>query len=100
MSVHPSGFVRQITGDFVCHRGILGTLHHRRQRLLNEFNTEIGGGLGTLKGQIWRIGLMGHSSTEENVVLLLSCLEKLMASEGYQAPPGEGVAAALKTLRA
>jgi alanine-glyoxylate transaminase/serine-glyoxylate transaminase/serine-pyruvate transaminase len=45
-----------------------------RQRLLNEFNIEIGGGLGALKGQLWRIGLMGHSSTEQNVLLFLYAL--------------------------
>jgi alanine-glyoxylate transaminase/serine-glyoxylate transaminase/serine-pyruvate transaminase len=70
-----------------------------RQRLLNEFGIEIGGGLGPLKGQIWRIGLMGHSSTEENVLLLLSALEKLLAEEGYSVEPGAGVAAAIQTLK-
>jgi len=70
-----------------------------RQRLLNEFGIEIGGGLGSLKGNIWRIGLMGHSSNAENVLLLLSTLEKLLADEGYKAEPGVGVVAATKTLR-
>ena len=70
-----------------------------RQRLLNEFGIEIGGGLGPLKGQIWRIGLMGHSSTEENVLLLLSVLEKLLVEEGYSAEVGAGVAAAIQALR-
>jgi alanine-glyoxylate transaminase/serine-glyoxylate transaminase/serine-pyruvate transaminase len=70
-----------------------------RQRLLNEFGIEIGGGLGPIRGQIWRIGLMGHSSTAENVLLLLSTLEKLLASEGYLVQPGAGVAAATESLR-
>ncbi|MFC2005560.1 pyridoxal-phosphate-dependent aminotransferase family protein [Chloroflexota bacterium] len=70
-----------------------------RQRLLNEFGIEIGGGLGTLKGQIWRIGLMGHSSSAENVLLILSTLEKLLADEGYRVEPGAGVIAATKVLR-
>jgi len=70
-----------------------------RQRLLNEFNIEIGGGLGPLKGQIWRIGLMGHSSTEENVLLVLSTLEKLLVAEGYSVESGAGVAAATQTLK-
>ena len=69
-----------------------------RQRLLNEFGIEIGGGLGKLKGQIWRIGLMGHSSTEENVLLVLFALEKLLAEEGYSIETGAGVTAAVKTL--
>jgi len=70
-----------------------------RQRLLNEFGIEIGGGRGELKGQIWRIGLMGHSSREENVFLILFALEKLLVDEGYKVEPGVGVAAAIKFLR-
>ena len=70
-----------------------------RQRLLNEFNIEIGGGLGPLKGKIWRIGLMGHSSTGENVLLLLSTLEKLLNAEGFRVEPGAGALAAIKSLR-
>lgn len=45
-----------------------------RMRLLKEYNIEIAGGLGELKGQVWRIGLMGHSSSHENVTLLLAAL--------------------------
>lgn len=69
-----------------------------RQGLLNEWNIEIGGGLGPLKGQIWRIGLMGYSSSAENVLLLLSALEKQLIAEGYSVQPGIGVAAAIKSL--
>jgi len=36
--------------------------------LLEEFSIEIGGGLGTLKGKTWRIGLMGSASSESNVM--------------------------------
>ncbi|HZS46696.1 MAG TPA: alanine--glyoxylate aminotransferase family protein [Blastocatellia bacterium] len=57
-----------------------------RQRLLNEFNIEIAGGLGPLKGKIWRIGLMGSGSTKNNVLLLLSALETILADQGYKAP--------------
>ena len=49
-----------------------------RKRLLDEYNIEIAGGLGELKGRIWRIGLMGYSSQPENVLLLLSALQKLL----------------------
>jgi len=70
-----------------------------RQRLLNEFGIEIGGGLGPLKGHIWRIGLMGYSSTEENVLLFLSTLEKLLVAEGYSVESGVGVIAAIQALR-
>ena len=38
-----------------------------RSRLLHEFNLEIGAGLGTLAGKVWRIGLMGQSSNEKNI---------------------------------
>ncbi|HEX77214.1 MAG TPA: alanine--glyoxylate aminotransferase family protein [Dehalococcoidia bacterium] len=70
-----------------------------RQRLLHEFGIEIGGGLGSLKGQIWRIGLMGYSSTQENVLLLLSALEKLLVAEGWSVEAGAGVTAAAQALR-
>lgn len=70
-----------------------------RQRLLDEYSIDIWGGFGKLKGQIWRIGLMGFSSTEENVLLVLFALEKLLAEEGYPVEPGAGVTAAVRTLR-
>lgn len=65
-----------------------------RSRLLKEFNVEIAGGLGDLRGQIWRIGLMGHSSRRENVSLLLSALECLLSDEGFPLPGGEALEAA------
>lgn len=49
-----------------------------RQRLLAEYGIEIGGGIGELKGKVWRIGLMGHSSRPENVALLLAALKNLL----------------------
>lgn len=70
-----------------------------RQGLLNEFGIEIAGGLGPLKGQIWRIGLMGYSSTEENVLRLLIALEKLLSREGFLVEPAAGVKAATDVLR-
>ena len=42
-----------------------------RNALLNEFNIEIGGGLGPFAGKVWRIGLMGHSAYEKNVDTLM-----------------------------
>jgi alanine-glyoxylate transaminase/serine-glyoxylate transaminase/serine-pyruvate transaminase len=51
-----------------------------RRRLLQEFNIEIAGGLGELKGKVWRIGLMGHSSRTEHVKLLLAALEEILQS--------------------
>jgi alanine-glyoxylate transaminase/serine-glyoxylate transaminase/serine-pyruvate transaminase len=49
-----------------------------RTRLLNDYNIEIGGGLGELKGKVWRIGLMGYSSRPENVLLLIAALKMLL----------------------
>ena len=48
-----------------------------RRQLINEFNIEIGGGLGDLKGKIWRIGLMGYSSRAENILTLLDAFKKI-----------------------
>lgn len=67
-----------------------------RRRLLAEAGIEIGGGLGPLKGKIWRIGLMGESSRREHVLALLAALEDALGAEGRRAcSPGASVAAAL-----
>lgn len=65
-----------------------------RSALLNEYGIEIGGGLATLKGKAWRIGLMGEAATQQNVLLVLSALESLLARSGHAAEPGAAVAAA------
>jgi alanine-glyoxylate transaminase / serine-glyoxylate transaminase / serine-pyruvate transaminase len=49
-----------------------------RKRLLEEYNIEVAGGFGELKGVVWRVGFMGYSSREENVRLLLKALEELV----------------------
>jgi alanine-glyoxylate transaminase/serine-glyoxylate transaminase/serine-pyruvate transaminase len=49
-----------------------------RQQLLDEYNIEIGAGLGDFAGKVWRIGLMGCSCTEGHVNKLLSALQKIM----------------------
>lgn len=64
-----------------------------RSRLLNEFSIEIGGGLGALRGKIWRIGLMGSGSTRNHVLLVLGALEDALVREGFH-PEGSGVSAA------
>ncbi|GAL06359.1 serine-pyruvate aminotransferase [Photobacterium aphoticum] len=46
-----------------------------RARLLNDYNLEIGAGLGALAGKAWRIGLMGYAARRENVALCLRALE-------------------------
>jgi alanine-glyoxylate transaminase / serine-glyoxylate transaminase / serine-pyruvate transaminase len=52
-----------------------------RRRLLEEYNIEIAGGLGVFRGKALRIGLLGYSSRRENVLLLLSALEKIVAKK-------------------
>ena len=49
-----------------------------RRTLLGRYNIEIAGGLGELKGQVWRVGLMGYSAREENVLLLLAALGAIL----------------------
>jgi alanine-glyoxylate transaminase/serine-glyoxylate transaminase/serine-pyruvate transaminase len=49
-----------------------------RQRLYDEFNIEIGAGLGPLRGKIWRVGLMGHGARVENVEILAKALKQLI----------------------
>lgn len=49
-----------------------------RATLLNEFNLEIGAGLGSLAGKAWRIGLMGYAARSENVALCLAALKSAL----------------------
>ena len=65
-----------------------------RKTLLNEFNLEIGAGLGPLAGKIWRIGLMGYSAQSANVMLCLSALGSVLADLGLPVKVGEAEAAA------
>jgi alanine-glyoxylate transaminase/serine-glyoxylate transaminase/serine-pyruvate transaminase len=50
-----------------------------RRRLLDEHGIEVGGGLGEYAGRAWRIGLMGESCREANVLLLLAAIRRLLA---------------------
>jgi len=65
-----------------------------RAELLRRFGIEIGGGLGPLKGTVWRIGLMGESSTEANVLTLLNAIEEIGIQRGWVSTPGAGLQAA------
>ena len=49
-----------------------------RAKLLNDHNLEIGAGLGSLAGKVWRVGLMGHSACEENVNKCLAAFKAVM----------------------
>jgi alanine-glyoxylate transaminase/serine-glyoxylate transaminase/serine-pyruvate transaminase len=50
-------------------------------RLRQEYHIEIGAGLGPLKGQVWRVGLMGYSSQRESVTLLLGALREILTKD-------------------
>jgi alanine-glyoxylate transaminase/serine-glyoxylate transaminase/serine-pyruvate transaminase len=65
-----------------------------RKTLLNEFGLEIGGGLGALAGKVWRVGLMGHTSRQRNVLLFLAALETILKAQGVPTNPGALEAAA------
>ena len=67
-----------------------------RKYLLAEHDIEIGGGLGPLAGKVWRIGLMGESSRQENVLAVLAAIEQGMAKQGKGPKPGTAVSAALE----
>jgi len=65
-----------------------------RKALLDRFGIEIGGGLGAFKGKVWRIGLMGSTSTSANVLLFLAALEQILPEQGHAFTPGSSIAAA------
>jgi alanine-glyoxylate transaminase/serine-glyoxylate transaminase/serine-pyruvate transaminase len=65
-----------------------------RRRLLTEFNVEIGAGLGGLAGKAWRIGLMGHTSQEQSVMLCLKALDTVLSELKLTANPGSAEDAA------
>lgn len=50
-----------------------------RARILNDFNLEIGAGLGDFAGKVWRIGLMGQSACDANVSLCLSAIKRVLS---------------------
>jgi len=70
-----------------------------RLQLLDEFNIEIAGGFGPVKGKIWRVGLMGYSSQNTNVLLFLAAFEKVLLDHGMRLPAGAGVAAAIRSYQ-
>ncbi|WNF38082.1 alanine--glyoxylate aminotransferase family protein [Bacillaceae bacterium IKA-2] len=70
-----------------------------RKQFLEKYGIEIGGGLGALKGKVWRIGLMGYNATQTNVTQFLAALEDILTEQGYQCPPGAGLKAANVMIR-
>lgn len=71
-----------------------------RKQLLDQFDLEIGAGLGALAGKTWRIGLMGYASRERNVMLCLSALEAVLPKSSAKSSLNEVLDAASTALAA
>jgi alanine-glyoxylate transaminase/serine-glyoxylate transaminase/serine-pyruvate transaminase len=71
-----------------------------RKRLLEEFQLEIGAGLGSLAGKIWRIGQMGYASNIKNILYCLGALDAVLTSMHAPINSGAAVKAALMHLNA
>ncbi len=69
-----------------------------RAALLNDYDIEIGGGLGEFAGKAWRVGLMGESARERNVFAVLSALENILSKEGYEVAYGASLSAAQRAI--
>ncbi|PYJ85458.1 MAG: alanine--glyoxylate aminotransferase [Verrucomicrobia bacterium] len=65
-----------------------------RKRLLTDFNIEVGAGLGPLKGKIWRVGLMGETSSKANVKAFMSALGQILNDSGRKTDAEAALAAA------
>jgi alanine-glyoxylate transaminase/serine-glyoxylate transaminase/serine-pyruvate transaminase len=65
-----------------------------RRKLLRDYGIEIGGGLGPLKGQVWRVGLMGHSARRVHVMTFLAALEDVLSTTPAAIERGRALAAA------
>lgn len=71
-----------------------------RSKLLQEYNLEIGAGLGDLAGKVWRIGLMGHASSAENISYCLNSLDEVLTGMGAPIQSGVAVDSASKIIAA
>lgn len=69
-----------------------------RQRLLADFDLEIGAGLGSLAGKVWRIGLMGYASNVKNIMYCLGALDSVLADMKAPINSGEAVKAVQSML--
>jgi alanine-glyoxylate transaminase/serine-glyoxylate transaminase/serine-pyruvate transaminase len=69
-----------------------------RKRLLEEFNLEIGAGLGALAGKVWRIGLMGSGANSKNILVCLGALESVLSDMGANINGGKALPAAMTVL--
>ncbi|MBO54407.1 MAG: alanine--glyoxylate aminotransferase [Dehalococcoidia bacterium] len=69
-----------------------------RRQLLQDYNIEVSGALGELRGKVWRVGLMGESARETNVFAFLSAMESILSKSGYEVAYGASLAAAQRAL--
>jgi len=69
-----------------------------RKALLEDYNIEIGTGLGELAGKVWRIGLMGETARSTSVRRLLAALGQVLEDKGYAAIKGNALVEANKIL--
>lgn len=86
-----------VTGVFIP-QGVDG--EKVRTRMREDFEIEIGTSFGPLHGKIWRIGAMGYNAMKHKVLITLGALEAVLRAEGYPAPAGAGVDAALASYAA
>jgi len=70
-----------------------------RSILLNDYDLEIGAGLGALAGKVWRIGLMGHAASRKNILYCISALESVLTGMGADINYGVAVNAAMEVLK-
>ena len=68
-------FIKEVPGlngisDGLCHECV--------PQLLDEYDIEVGGGLGPVAGKVWRIGTMGHTARTSNVEMFLAALDDLL----------------------
>jgi alanine-glyoxylate transaminase / serine-glyoxylate transaminase / serine-pyruvate transaminase len=70
-----------------------------RSYLLETYNLEIGGGLGALKGKVWRVGLMGYSSSAENILFFISAIGQALALQGHKTDISAGLGAVTSALK-
>ncbi|WP_454064859.1 hypothetical protein [Candidatus Nitrospira salsa] len=68
---------------------------HVRKALLKEFHIEVGEEFCPLAGKVWRIGLIGESSREEYILMLLSALEQILTRDYGQTATGASMKAAM-----
>ncbi len=69
-----------------------------RSYLLEKFKLDIGGGFGLLKGKVWRVGLMGYSSSADNVLFFIPAISRALALQGVKTDLTAGLDAVLSEL--